>query len=72
MLTLNKMHCCFQASVHMCKLFGAESCHSEGCHSKDIILNQTLSKVPRVLSMLLSNATMNGCVVGANENMKND
>ena len=61
----------------MCKLFGAESCHSEGCHSegchlKDIILNQTLSKVPRVLSMLLSNATMNGCVVGANENMTND
>ena len=62
----------------MCKLFGAESCHSEGCHSegchsKDIILNQTLSKVPRVLRMLLSHEIVNGCLVGANMmNMMND
>ena len=47
--------------------------HKVRAHSKDIILNQTLNKVPRVLRMLLSHEIVNGCLVGANMmNMRND
>ena len=70
MLTSDKMHCCLKASVHKCKLFSAKDACS--AHSKDIIHNQTLSMMARILRMLLSHKTVNDCLVGANENMMND